>query len=229
MKRILVFFCALVLGSSAFAQKREVDPAEIIQSANEFLRENVDDSVLDALGVDAERTRKFLAELQQQFQGTYVYDLGALRETATQLLPVLQQFEETAPYAVWLQTHLDYFEVADKLRKEASRSVTNAPKFLAAPSPKAERKAWVEVIEQRPMPPLAFTQVAQLKKISVLPGFPGDFLLIKLWRDVGARKTEAPEVRPQGGARAGGSQPAPLPVLTRRVAPERCRLSEPSK
>ena len=176
MKRILVFFCALVLGSSAFAQKREVDPAEIIQSANEFLRENVDDSVLDALGVDAERTRKFLAELQQQFQGTYVYDLGALRETATQLLPVLQQFEETAPYAVWLQTHLDYFEVADKLRKEASRSVTNAPKFLAAPSPKAERKAWVEVIEQRPMPPLAFTQVAQLKKIFIAEKVPSELV-----------------------------------------------------
>ncbi|MEO6184402.1 MAG: hypothetical protein ABIP71_15145, partial [Verrucomicrobiota bacterium] len=82
MKWIVIFFCALILGANAFAQEQLVVPAEVIESADQFLRENVDESVLNALGIDADRTRKFLAELQRQFQGTYVYDLGTLRETA---------------------------------------------------------------------------------------------------------------------------------------------------
>ena len=48
-----------------------------------------EEEVLDALGVDRDRTQKFLGDLQRQFQGTYVYDLGALRDTATRLQPVL--------------------------------------------------------------------------------------------------------------------------------------------
>ncbi len=173
----LILFVALMLGSPAFAQDQLIVPAEVVESADQFLRENVDSSVLDALGIDEERARKFLAELERQFQGAYVYDLGALRETAKQILPLLQQYEETQPYAVWLKSRLDYFEVAEKLRNDASRISTNAAR-LAQPTPKVERKAWIDVIEQRPMPSLAFQQVAQLKKIFIAERVPPELVWI---------------------------------------------------
>jgi membrane-bound lytic murein transglycosylase D len=175
VKWIVIFFCALIPGSNALAQDQPVVPVEIVESADQFLRENVDESVLNALGIDADRTRTFLVELQRQFQGTYVYDLAALRATATQLLPLLQQFEETQPYAVWLKSRLDYFEVAEKLRKDASRVSTNTLR-LAQPAPKVERKAWIEVVEQRPMPSMAFKQVGPLKKIFIAERVPPELV-----------------------------------------------------
>ncbi len=175
VKFVWIFLGAMFFAGSALAQDQLIVPAEVIDSANQFLRENVDDSVLDALGLDAERARKFLVELERQFQGTYVYDLGSLRETAAQILPLLQQFEETQPYAVWLKSRLDYFEVAEKLRKDANPVSTNTTR-LVQPLPKVERKAWIEVIEQRPMPSLAFQQVAQLKKIFLAERVPPELV-----------------------------------------------------
>jgi len=169
---ISILFCARVVAQNEIT----MEPADVINSAEQLLRENVDTNALEALDVDTERAQNFLDELKKRFEGTYVYDLGALRETATQLLPVLQQYEETEPYAIWLKTHLDYFEVAEKLRKEASHGVTNTAPQLVAPSAKTERKAWIEVVEERPMPPLAFKQVAQLKKIFVAEKIPPELV-----------------------------------------------------
>ncbi|MEO6034184.1 MAG: hypothetical protein ABIQ35_02900, partial [Verrucomicrobiota bacterium] len=164
MKRFLIFASFLFLGLQVQAQEQEVDPAELIKSADQFLRENVDDSVLEALGVDSARAHQFLADLERQFQGTYIYDLAKLREPAQQILPLLEQYEETAPFGAWLKTRLDYFDVANALRKNLVPAQTNLTK-LPDPSPQSERKAWIEVMEERPTPPLAFRQVAQLKKI----------------------------------------------------------------
>ncbi len=165
----------MLLATNAMAQEQTIVPAEVIDSANQFLIENVDDSVLDALGVDTERARQFFNELQQQFQGTYVYNLSSMRETATQLLPVLEQFEETQPYAVWLKSRLDYFVVAEKLRSDATRDATNVVR-LPEPTPKSERKAWIEVFEERAMPPLAFKQVGALKKIFIAERVPPELV-----------------------------------------------------
>ena len=170
-----LLICSVVVTSvgAPVEQPSEIDAVEVIRSANQFLRENIDESVWDTLGVDAERVQKFFSDLERQLQGTYVYDLSALQETARQVLPVLQQFEETQPYAAWLQSHLDYFEVAEKLRRQTPpKTVARSP----GPSPKAERNVWVEAIEQRPMPPLAFKQVTQLKKIFVAERVPPELV-----------------------------------------------------
>lgn len=179
MKVLVSALAIFVLSTAAFAQNEAaVNPAETIDAAEQLLFENVDEEVLEALGVDVAAAKQFAIELRKRFEGTYVYDLAALRETALQLLPVLEQFEESAPYASWLKTHLDYFEVAEKLRREASRGVTNPPAKLPAPSAITERKAWVEVMEVRPMPPLAFKQVAQLKKIFIAERVPPELVWI---------------------------------------------------
>ena len=161
----------MTFGNSARAQA-ELVPAEVLQQAAELLAENLDDDdALDALGVDEQRARQFLAELQKQLQNTRVYDLATLRTAAVQLQPLLASFEETQPYAAWLKTHLDYFEMSERLRQEAvvkstGGQATNVA-LLPAPSPETQRRAWTKLIEERPAPVTTNKQVARLKQIFI--------------------------------------------------------------
>lgn len=163
VKTISSIVLCLVLAFTANAQE-ELVPADLLQQANEWLNENIDDAALDALGVDKDRVQKFLAELQRRFQGTYIYDLGALRETAKQVQPLLESFEETQPYAVWLKAHLDYFDVSERLRKEVATKSTNTTRLPDA-SPQLQRSVWVKVIEERAAPATTNKQLARLKQI----------------------------------------------------------------
>jgi membrane-bound lytic murein transglycosylase D len=166
--KVLPAFClaVAVLSFPAAAQEAEVEPAEILHSVQQWMDENLDDNALDQLGIDAGRLRRFLEELRRSFDGSYVYDLSASREAALQLIPVLEKFEETQPYAIWLRTRLDYLEVADSLRREAEKkqpqSKTNG---LPAPTPQMERSVWVRTVEKRPLPPRAEKYVPRLKEI----------------------------------------------------------------
>ena len=146
--------------------QEEFLPADLLQEANEWLKDNIDDNALDALGLDKDRAQQFLAELQRNFQGTYVYDLGALRDAAIQLQPLLASFEDTEPYALWLKTHLDYFDVSQRLRKEAMGKSTNTLRLPPA-SAEAQRSAWVKVMEQRLAPATTNKQLARLKQIFI--------------------------------------------------------------
>jgi len=152
-------------------------PAEIIQGANEWLNDNIDERVLDTLGVDEDRVRKFLADVQRQFEGVYVYDLGAWRDSARQIQPVLASYEETEPYAAWLKTHLDYFDVAETLRTNVAAKGTNVVR-LSAPSPNLERAVWVQVIEKRPAPPAANKHLPRLKQIFAEEQVPAELVWI---------------------------------------------------
>ena len=167
MKRIFhclfLAWAGLALASSSRAQE-ELLSADLLQQAAELIADNLDDDALDALGVDKDRAHQFLAELQKRLQGSQVYDLATLRTTATQLQPLLASFEETQPYAIWLKTHLDYFEVSERLHMEASGQ-TNRTAPLLAPSPEAQRRAWTKLIEERPAPVTTNKQVARLKQI----------------------------------------------------------------
>lgn len=156
---------ALMLAFATASQEEVIDPAETVQSVRDFLQDNVDQETLDALGVDQERVQKLLGELQSRFNGSYVFDLTALQPTATNLLPVLRQFEETQPYAAWLETRLDYFTTLEELRRQTS--TTNMPPGgrLPNPPPEVERKVWVHELENEPAPPRAEKYVPRLKPI----------------------------------------------------------------
>src|SRR5262249_23043446 len=116
MKRIgliaLVFLAALPVR----AQEHEMTADELMKSAEQWARENLDDDTLRALqNVDREKVKAFLASIQKDFHGEYVVDLAQLREPARLILPVLESHEETLPYALWLRPRLDYLDTADEL------------------------------------------------------------------------------------------------------------------
>jgi peptidoglycan lytic transglycosylase D len=179
VKRILAVLIGLSLAASAAAQDELLQPDEILQSVEEWVRENLDESALDELGVDKQRVQKFLAEVRRRFQGSYVFDLDALHETATELLPILQQFEETRPYAIWLQTHLDYFEVAEELRREVKPPPDKPqPLRLPNPSPQLQRSVWVRELKDRSPPPLADEYVPRLKQIFAAERLPPELVWV---------------------------------------------------
>jgi hypothetical protein len=56
---------------------------ELVQSANQWAKENLDDETLRALqDVDREKVKQFLEDIQKQYHGEYVIDLASLRPIA---------------------------------------------------------------------------------------------------------------------------------------------------
>jgi membrane-bound lytic murein transglycosylase D len=142
---------------------------EIVESAQEWAKENIDEDVLTSLSeVDREQVQKFLKQIQTQLKGDYVLDLAVLKDATKAVLPLLDAHDETKPYAAWLRSRLDYLDVAEELRK--SQPVTKpAPGQPPAPplnpSPAAEQKVWQQQLSQREWPKGATELVPKLKPI----------------------------------------------------------------
>ncbi len=176
MKIIAPVIIALLLAGPALAQEETVQPAEIIQSVQDFVRDNLDEKALEEAGVDQERVQQFLSEMKNRFDATNVFDLVSLRQTATNLLPVLNKFEETRPYAAWLETRLDYLNVLDELQRETGPTNKFQGGRLPNPSPEIERKVWTGALEKRGAPALAEKYVPILKPIFVTEQVPSELV-----------------------------------------------------
>ncbi|HZR16844.1 MAG TPA: hypothetical protein VFE51_05910, partial [Verrucomicrobiae bacterium] len=114
-------FIALYVGAlfalSSQAQNEAVTLDDLVSSAQQWAQENLDEDALHVLQqADREKVQQALADLQKQFQGEYVLDLAGLKDTAKSVIPLLESYEETLPYALWLKTRLDYLDVADQFR-----------------------------------------------------------------------------------------------------------------
>ncbi len=142
---------------------------EVIQSADQWAKENLDEETLRALQeVDRAKVKQFFSDLQKQFDGEYVLDLASLNDTAKAILPLLEGYEETQPYAAWLKAQLDYLDVADQFRRTTPPPKTEPglpPKPIPNPAPKAERALWDKQLADRPWPEAAKPYVSRLKPI----------------------------------------------------------------
>jgi membrane-bound lytic murein transglycosylase D len=138
-----------------------------LDAIQKWMKENVDDRVLDALGeIDTKRIQALYAELMRRLQGTNVHDLAGLAGLAKEALPLLNQFEEAQPYAEWLKAHLDYFTAAEELKR------ITPPAKGPNPSIEAQQKVWTAQLEKRAKPSRADVYVAQLKPLFAAAGVP---------------------------------------------------------
>lgn len=153
----------------ARAQDNAIDFQELLQGAQEWAVENLDTNLLNSLpGLDQQKAEQILRDLQKQFQGEYIVDLAALRTAATVVLPWLENYESTQPYAAWLSPRLDYLKVADEFlltipppTKEPGESAKPIPN----PSAARQREVWVAEVEKRPWPTAASNHVSRLKPV----------------------------------------------------------------
>src|ERR1041385_2781993 len=116
MKGVWLLLILLASAPLVRAQDDALSADELMRSAEQWAKENLDDDALRALqNVDRGKVKKFLTDIQKEFHGDYVVDLAALRGTAHWVEPLLEQYEETYPYALWLKRRLDYLDTADEL------------------------------------------------------------------------------------------------------------------
>jgi len=172
----------LLSGSLARAQDESITLTDLMESAREWARDNLDDDVLRALqSPDQARVKQLFNEIQKQLQGEYVIDLAALRSTASAILPLLERYEETLPYALWLKTQLDYLDVADQFRliiKPPKAAPGQPPQLAPNPTPQQERAIWIEKLAQRPWPESARSYVARLKPVFAARNVPPELVWI---------------------------------------------------
>lgn len=166
----------------AWGQQDTLTLDDVVQSAQDWAKENLDDDVLRVLqGVDPVKVRRLLDEIQKRFQGEYVLELGRLKDAARAILPVLEHHEETLPYAEWLKTRLDYLETADELRliiPPPKPEQGKPPALLPNPQPDKEREVWIKKLSDRPWPDNAKACVAKIKPIFKAAGIPPELAWI---------------------------------------------------
>lgn len=176
------FVVALLLASPVLtsAQDETVTLPEIIQGAQEWAQENLDTNVLRVLqDTDQQKTQQFLRDLRQRFQGEYIVDLAALRETAEAVLPLLEAHPDTQPYAAWLKSRLDYLQVADEFRlltPPPKGEPSQPPPPVPNPTPQKEREIWIKKVAARPWPPAAKEFVPRLKPIFIAQKIPPELV-----------------------------------------------------
>jgi membrane-bound lytic murein transglycosylase D len=182
VKRSCIVASLLLAACLSPGQQDTMTLDEMVQSADEWANENLDEDVLRALqDVDRDKVKQFFRDIQKQMQGEYVLDLAQLKDTAKTVLPLLESYEETQPYAAWLKAQLDYLEVAEQLR-----ATTPPPKVRpgqpipppANPAPKVERQAWVKKLTTEPWPPAATPYVSRLKPIFAAQQVPPELVWI---------------------------------------------------
>jgi membrane-bound lytic murein transglycosylase D len=162
-----VVMLLLFLAPSAYAAETNAPAPNLIQSAQDWINDNID---LDALPeLDEDAIKQFFAKIQQRFSGTYVLDLSGFKKTAQAILPLLQSREELQPYAKWLAVQIDYLDVADQisiLSIPPPNSDTNAPPPARVnPTPQLEREIWIKKLADRRRPLAANQYLKPLKHI----------------------------------------------------------------
>ncbi|HTI72214.1 MAG TPA: lytic transglycosylase domain-containing protein [Candidatus Limnocylindria bacterium] len=168
MNRRTFAYLALALPAAAVAQARaqELNLQELIANGPQWLKENIDDSLLKALPeFDQEKADQLFKEIQKRYAGNYVIDMAALQETTRRMLPLLKTFKETAPYAAWLSAHISDFDVAGQLKLTIRplKGSTTPPQ----PTPEQTRQAWQKQVAVIEKPPAAVPLVPRLKQIFV--------------------------------------------------------------
>jgi membrane-bound lytic murein transglycosylase D len=155
---------------------------DLVQSADQWAKENLDDDALRALHeVDRDKVKLFLKDIQKQFHGEYVIDVASLRDTAKVILPLLESYEETQPYAAWLKARLDYLDVADQFRliiPPPKVEPGQPPRPATNPPPNMEREIWVKKLADHPWPEAAKPYVARLKPIFTAQKVPPELVWV---------------------------------------------------
>ncbi len=174
----------LLLAGSLVARAADdtVTMQEMVQGAQQWAQENLDTNVLNALPeMDERAVRQFFREIQQRFQGDYVVDVAALRQTAQTVLPLLESHEETRPYASWLKAQMDYLEVADEIRltiPPPTVETNQPPRPVPNPPPQKERELWVKKVSSIPWPAAAKEYVPELKPLFAAQKVPPELVWV---------------------------------------------------
>ena len=218
MRRVKILpaiWILLLLAGPVAAQPKPAQSDAPVPSIQQWLNDNVDFDMLQSLGdIDLSGMKGFFTNLQKSFDGTNIYELGSLKDVALKVLPVLDEYEETEPYAAWLRAHLDDLDAANEMQREMKAASTNATAgaVLSSPTLKFQRSIWVRQLAKAPWPPLAKTYVPQLKRVFVAEKVPPQLVWV-----AGVESSFDPKARSPAGA-AGMFQLMPATARTEHLS-----------
>jgi membrane-bound lytic murein transglycosylase D len=181
--RALWLLVSFLLGSLCVrGQDDSITLDEVIQSANQWAKENLDDETLRALqSVDRDKVKDLFSQVEKQFHGQYVVDMAAVKDAAAELLPLLESSEESRPYAAWLRARLDYVEVAEQIKRTTPPPKVepgHPPEPAVNPSAEKEREIWTRKVSERPWPPAANSYVTSLKPVFLAQKVPPELVWV---------------------------------------------------
>jgi peptidoglycan lytic transglycosylase D len=174
----------LLLAGSLVARADDdtVTLPDLIQGAQQWAQENLDSNVLNQLpAVDDPVVQQFFREIQRRYQGDYVVDLAALRQTAGSVQSLLDSSDETRPYAAWLKAQMDYLDVAEEIRlaiPPPGVETNQPPQPVPNPPAQKERELWVKKVSVSPWPAAAKEYVPELKPIFTAQKVPPDLVWV---------------------------------------------------
>lgn len=153
---------------------------DLIEQGSKFIQENFDPQFIDSLNeVDQKTVEEFLRQFQSLFQGEYVIDIAGLKNGVQRIISILDMNEETKPYAEWLKSRVDYFEVADELRLLIPPPEPDKPKTPAMnPTSELERKLWDKQLSKKPIPKGSDKYLSLLKSVFISEKMPPELVWI---------------------------------------------------
>lgn len=191
----LIFLATLLY---APAQDDAVSLPDLIQGVQQFAQENLDTNLLNAVpDVNDKVMQDFFRQMQSRFQGDYVVDLAALRQTAKAILPLLESREDTQPYAAWLKARMPYLELADEINvtippPPPTPATNEVPKVVPNPPPQQEREIWIKKVSVEPWPPAAKKYVAELKPMFAAQKVPAQLVWLAEVESSFDRRAQSP-------------------------------------
>lgn len=191
MKQFVIVALFFVCRFAAAQTNETVDVSGLLNAAQQWTQENLDDDVLRALQkVDHAKVAAFLKHSQTYLGGDYVLDLAQLKDASTVVLPLLEAHEEAQPYAAWLRSRLDYFDAAEKMKSLALSAPTNA----SSPNPsfKVEQEIWTKKLVPEPWSKAAAEFVPKLKPIFAEERVPGELVWLAEVESGFDRSAESP-------------------------------------
>ncbi len=180
VRHLLLVSSLSLLGLNA-GPPETIDLGDALQQGADWLKENLDDRVAAQLPeLDRPKLEGYLKQFQAEMGGEYVIDLAQAKTTAHTVLPVLEATPAFRPYAAWLKTRLDYFDVADELRLSAPTLQPSAPGRPPTrppnPTPQAQRMAWTRQLKTRPAAPGTPAMAEELRPIFTAAHVPGELV-----------------------------------------------------
>ncbi|MGC8744071.1 MAG: lytic transglycosylase domain-containing protein [Verrucomicrobiia bacterium] len=157
-----------------------IDLNELMEQGEKLLQENLDEELLKSIKSTID-INDFFKQVQSRLSGEYVVDIAALKEAAKTVLPVLDSYEETKPYADWLKARIEYFDAASELKlylKPPEQKPGEPPKPFPNPPPELERKVWQKRLEKTVIPPNAKPYVNQLKPVFLSEKVPQELVWV---------------------------------------------------
>jgi membrane-bound lytic murein transglycosylase D len=216
MRTFLAALLFAAVATTGTAQNANPDLDQMLQVGAQWLHENLDANALADL--DQAELIKLCREIDGRLKDDSVIDLAEMEPLVIALVPVLEKYEETKPYAAWLRSRVDYLTVAQQFK--ALPPLPPGQLIPHNPTPQAERDAWQKQLAKRPLPPRAREYLPMLKRVFTAEGLPTSLVWI-----AEVESTFDPRARsPVGAAGLFQLMPATAESLGLKLRPRDQRL-----